>query len=121
MKLAYPRCRYQMPTQLQAESTWLACSACHFEFTRSDFEIQAKRDKQVAAWPHDPADANNTKNRIEALLKSDVGFKDYTQIIQQNDTLYSVSATSNYTFLSHQPRLMDLARTYLTKQAEPQR
>ena len=57
--------------------------------------------------------ASTTKERIEALLKSDAGFKDYTQIIQQEGALYSISATSNYTFLSHQPALMEAARNYL--------
>ena len=60
--------------------------------------------------------ASETKDRIEALLKSDVVFKDYTQIIQQGNTLYSICATSNYTFLSHQPALIDAARSYLAEQ-----
>jgi hypothetical protein len=63
-------------------------------------------------------DASTEKNRIESLLKTDAGFKNYTQIIQQGNMLYSVCASSNFTFLEDQPKLMGAARSYLTKTAE---
>ena len=67
----------------------------------------------------DAAAATAAKNHIEAALKTDAGFKDYTQILQRDATLYSVSATSNQTYLSHQPKLLELARAHLTEWAEP--
>lgn len=66
----------------------------------------------------DSTDATTTKIRIEAALETDAGFKDYTQILQRDATLYSVSATSNYTYLSHQTTLLERAESYLTKQVE---
>ncbi len=66
----------------------------------------------------DSAAATKAKNRIEASLKTSAGFKDYTQILQKDATLYSVSATSNYTYLSHQPKLLDSVQAYLTKNEE---
>ena len=59
------------------------------------------------------ADASEVKKEMEINLESDAGFKDYTQILQKGEFLYSFSATSNYTYLEHQPRLLELAKTYL--------
>lgn len=76
------------------------------------------RFRLAKAQFEDHAEAGATRSRIEALLKTDAGFKNYTQIIQAGDTLYSVSATSNYTFLAHQPELLAMARAFLTGETE---
>ena len=59
-------------------------------------------------------EASQKKEELDIARKeTEAGFKDYTEIIQDGVDLYFISATSNYTRLSHQPKLMKLVEKHL--------
>ena len=67
-------------------------------------------------------EAEREKERIETLLETEAGFKNYTQLLRQGNLVYSFSPSGNRVFLGHQPKLLEDAVIYLnTQNAEPQR
>lgn len=56
--LVCPRCqesvREPQLREAEEESAGVICPSCKFTFSLSDFERQAKREKQRAAWPNHP-------------------------------------------------------------------